>query len=74
MPIEKLNNIKLRRLFDLRKTKLPSETNARRHLSVLSDVHKFFFRNYFKDKKIFLVVDESKIKNSKYLSILCGVI
>ena len=72
IPLEKLNNVKLKRLFGILNVKLPSESSARRELNFLAEQQYSYLKAFFGGKKYFLIVDESDIRTNKYMNILWG--
>lgn len=74
IPLEKLNNLKIKNMFLKLNYSAPSETNARRIVSDLSQQHKIILKNFVKDKDVFLICDESEIKGEKYFNTMVGSI
>ena len=74
IPLEKLRNKALKDLFESMNYKLPSETNARRQVELLACKMKKDIMYTIKDKRIFLIFDETEISSRKYCNTICGCI
>ena len=72
IPLEKLNNIQLRELFDLMKHPLPSESAARSRVQKLADLELCKIKTAIEGKDVFIMIDESEIRDQKLMNVLCG--
>ena len=72
IPLYKLNNTQIEDLFRDIGHRLPSETTCRRTALQLSEDELKRIRNAVHDKQIFVIVDESILSGTQYLSILVG--
>ena len=68
----KFNNTHIKNLFRDIGHRLPSETNCRRTALQLSEDELKRIRNAVHDKPVLLIVDESTLSGSQYLSIVVG--
>lgn len=74
IPLHKLNNRKLKELFEGMGNPLPSQTTCWRKVQELGEKELEKVQVLIKDEEIFMVVDESDIANKQYLNILVGKI
>lgn len=72
IPLEKLNNVQLRDLFISLKHPLPSESAARCRVDRLAEKELQHKKDIVDGKDIFLVVDESEVRDQRYINILFG--
>lgn len=72
IPLEKLNNPQLRSLFENMKTPLPSESAARSRVEKISDECIEHVKEKLKGVDVFIVVDESEIRDVSFVNILVG--
>lgn len=72
IPLYKLNNEHIKKLFQEIGHSLPSETTCRKTVLKLGTDELLRVRSALDDKKIFLVVDESTLSGTPYLNILVG--
>ena len=72
IPLYKLNNTHIKNLFRDIGHRLPSETTCRRTALQLSEDELTRIRNAVHDNQIFLIVDESTLSGTQYLSIVVG--
>ena len=70
--LHKLNHPSLKSLFATMGKVLPSETAARACVAKLVSQKEEQIQELFRDKKIFLIVDEAEIVKQKYISVLVG--
>ena len=68
--INKLKNKHIKHLFRDNGHRLPSETTCRRAALQLSEDKLKQIRNAVHDKQVFLIVDESSLSDTQYLTIL----
>lgn len=74
IPLKKLEHQSIRHMFNILKAPVVSTTNARLHLNKIYEENVLKLIDYFENKYIFLVVDESEIKKTKYFNVLAGSI
>lgn len=74
IPLNKLRNPAIKDLFKNLNVPIPSETQARRLLNKLAYEEIITLTRYFTNTEIFLIVDESEIKKTKYVNVLAGKI
>ena len=74
IPLEKLRNEKIKDLFSHLKVNIPSVSTARRTVKFLAEKHFQNLKEYFFDKLVYIMVDETEIKGKKYFNILCGLV
>jgi hypothetical protein len=74
IPLEKLKNKNIKHLFSYLKVNVPSVSTARRTVKSLATKHFENLKKFFIGKQVFLIVDETEIKDKKYFNILCGSI
>ena len=72
IPLYKLNNTHIKNLFRGIGHRLPSETNCRRTALQLSEDELKRIRNAVHDKPVLLIVDESTLTGTQYLTIVVG--
>lgn len=72
IPLFKLNHPKLRSLFEANGKALPSESTARACVETLALREEARIRELLKEKKIFVVVDDSEVAGNKYMNVLVG--
>ena len=74
IPLKKLQNKELKQLFkDLGKN-LPYESSCRKKVVEMGDMEINKVKNLIHGQKIFLVVDESDISETKYCNVLVGLL
>src|ERR1043165_6636918 len=74
IPLKKLQNEKIKSLFEKMGKKLPSESTCRNRVTDLADREKERVKELISDQLFFLVVDESEISGRKYINILIGTL
>lgn len=74
IPLWKLRNPELRRLFARMGHPLPSEETCRSRINLLYDEEIGKLRDFVKEKPIFFVVDEADVSGSKYVCVLVGIL
>ena len=74
IPLKKLQNEKLVDLFDYMNFKLPSESNARRHVNSIALKEHIQLQSKLMNKKVFLIFDETELNKMKYCNVMCGSI
>ena len=72
IPLHKLNHRSLKSLFATTGKVLPSQTAARACLAKLASQKEEQIQELLRDKKMFLIVDETEIAKQKYISVLVG--
>ena len=72
IPLYKLNNMHIKKLFHNIGHRLPSKTTCGRTTLQLSEDELKRIRNAIHDKQIVLIVDESTLSVTQYLNILVG--
>ena len=72
IPVKKVRNLGLRKLFTDIGQPLPCETSCRKKVEEIAKDDENRLRDILKDQPIFLIVDESEIEGKKYLNILGG--
>ena len=72
IPLFKLNHPKLRSLFEANGKTLPSESTARACVETLALREEARIRELLKEKKLFVVVDDSEVAGNKYMNVLVG--
>ena len=74
IPLKKVRNLGLRKLFTDIGQPLPCETSCRKKVEENAKDDENRLRDILKDEPIFLIVDESENKGKKYLNILGGIL
>ena len=72
IPLYKLRNNNVINLFKKLKCPIPSETTARDMVKDLASEKIQEIKEIVKNNKIFIIIDETQIKNSKFVSVLIG--
>jgi len=72
IPLEKLQNKKLKELFVFMKHKLPSESNARNYVHQVATQINKKIQNKLENKLVFILFDEAEILGNKYCNVMCG--
>ena len=72
IPLHNLNHPSLKSVFVSTGKVLPSETAARACVAKLASQKEQQIQQLFRDKKVFLIVDEAEIAKQKYISVLVG--
>lgn len=72
IPLYKLRHNSIKIMFSDLNIQPPSETSVRRKLNDEFSNHMYKLKKFFKDKYIFLMVDEAHYNNSKYFNIIMG--
>ena len=72
IPLHKLNHPSLKSLFATMGKVLSSETAARACVAKLASAKEEQIQELFREKNIFLIVDEAEIAKQKYISVLMG--
>ena len=72
IPLHKLNYPALTFLFAAMKKLLPTETAARASVAQLASQKEENIRKLFRNKKVFLIVDEEEVDKQKYINVLVG--
>lgn len=72
IPLYKLRNKHICSLFNKLGAPVPSETSARTYLDKISDLKLQEIICKLSDKKIFIIIDETEIKNNKLINVLAG--
>ena len=74
IPLFKLRNKSIIKLFAKLKVNIPSETTARRKIFDIAKTKLKKINDIVKDNPVFLIIDETQINNCKYINILIGII
>ena len=74
IPLYKLNNSKIRKLFESIGHPLPSESTCRQKVPDVALIMLTKTQDLVKDQQIFIQYDEAEISNSKFTNILIGKI
>jgi len=74
IPLHKLTNPALKELFRSLGEEVPSISACRSMVPSIAQQQKVEIKKLIEDKAVFLVIDESEIRGSKYLNILVGTV
>ena len=74
IPIHKLNNKHLKNLFEFMGHPLPSAKTVRNCIDSMFYNEKLRIKDFIKNKPIFIVIDETFNKASKFTSVLVGLL
>ena len=72
IPLFKLRHPQIVSLFGNLGQAVPSESACREHVMLLADAEPSRIKQILKDKKVFMVVDESEVNKMKFLNVLVG--
>ena len=72
IPLHKLQNAKIRALFNDLQQPVPSEAACRAHVDTLARQQLQQIKSLLTGKNVFMVVDESEVAKNKYVNILVG--
>lgn len=74
IPLNKLANPSIKELFKSLGEEVPSISACRSMVPIIANEQKQFITTKLADQSIFLIVDETDIRGSKYFNILAGVV
>ena len=72
IPLHKLHNPHVIQLFENLGEKMPSETVCRDYVKTLANNKQDHLKYLLKDKRIFIVIDESEVDKTKFVNVIVG--
>ncbi len=72
IPLHKLRNPHIVKLFTDLGQQMPSESACRQYVQTLAEKEQDRVKELLKDKSVFIVIDESEVGKQKYINVLAG--